>query len=360
MNDKPIRLLLIEDSPGDARLIREMLDEAGPSLFELVHLQRLSEGLQRLGEEAFDVLLLDLGLPDSQGLDTFFTVRSQMPEVPIVVLTDLGDETSAIKAVREGAQDYLVKGQVNSNLLVRSIRYALERHRLVKEKDNFLSTVSHELRSPLFSIRGFLELILNDKVPDAEKQRHFLALAYEEGKHLNSLVDDLLDISRMEAGQLQIEMETVSMHDVIHRVADCLQNIATEKSVDLQVIVPASLPTVQGDTGRLEQAVTNLVHNAIKFTPQGGEVAIRACVEDESLMVRVGDTGIGIPADALPNLFQRFYQVNGSATREAGGTGLGLYIAKKIIEGHEGRIWAESTLGRGSTFSFTIPISPRP
>jgi len=118
------------------------------------------------------------------------------------------------------------------------------------------------------------------------------------------------------------------------------------------------LPVVQGDAERLEQVVTNLVDNAIKFTPQEGEVSIKACVKDEDLMVQVIDTGIGIPAHVLPNLFQRFYQANSSATREADGTGLGLYIAKQIVEGHGGRIWAESTPGRGSTFSFTIPIPP--
>ena len=229
---------------------------------------------------------------------------------------------------------------------------------LEEAKDNFLSTVSHELRSPLFSIRGFLELILSDKVPDAEKRKHFLTMAYEQSKHLNNLVDDLLDLSRMETGRLEIKIGAVSMHDVIDRVAKRLGNGAKEKGIDLQVSLPSRLPNVQGDAERLEQVVTNLVDNGIKFTPQGGEVAIKACVKDEDLMVQVIDTGIGIPADVLPNLFQRFYQVDGSATREAGGTGLGLHIAKQIVEGHGGRIWAKSTLGRGSTFSFTIPISP--
>lgn len=239
-----------------------------------------------------------------------------------------------------------------------TLRDITREKQLEQAKDNFLSTVSHELRTPLFSIRGFLELILNDKVPDAEKRKHFLTLVYEQSKHLNNLVDDLLDISRRESGRLEIKMEAVSMHDVIHRVAQCLGNGTAEKGIDLQVSLPARLPTVQGDAERLEQVVTNLVHNGIKFTPQGGEVVIKACVKDEDLMVQVSDTGIGIPADKLPNLFQRFYQVNGSATREAGGAGLGLYIAKQIVEGHGGRIWAESTLGQGSTFSFTIPISP--
>lgn len=182
MSDRPIRVLLLEDNPGDARLIREMLNEAGPSLFELVHLQRLSEGLQRLGEEAFDVLLLDLGLPDSQGLDTFFTVHSQVPGVPIVVLTGLGDETSAIKAVREGAQDYLVKGQVNSNLLVRSIRYALERHRLLKEVEQAWLQEQDQLRA----------LSLVDELTGLYNRRGFLTLAHQQSKLANRTKKEML------------------------------------------------------------------------------------------------------------------------------------------------------------------------
>lgn len=182
MNDKPIRLLLIEDSPGDARLIREMLNEAGAPQFELVCVERLEEGLKRLGSEGFDLLLLDLGLPDSQGLDTFFTTRSQAPGVPIVVLTGLGDETSAIKAVREGAQDYLVKGQVNSNLLVRSIRYALERQRLVKEVEQAWLQEQDQLRA----------LSLVDELTGLYNRRGFLTLAHQQSKLANRTKKEML------------------------------------------------------------------------------------------------------------------------------------------------------------------------
>ncbi|MCJ7621343.1 MAG: HAMP domain-containing histidine kinase [Anaerolineae bacterium] len=170
-------------------------------------------------------------------------------------------------------------------------------------------------------------------------------------------MEDLLDVSRMESGRLDMKMKPSSMYGVIHGVSERLKDAATEKGIALRLRIAPGLPSFRGDEERLEQVVANLVANAIKFTPQGGEVLIKAHIKDQDLVVQVVDTGIGIPAQALPSLFQRFYQVNGSATREAGGAGLGLYIARQIVEGHGGRIWVESTWGRGSTFSFTIPIT---
>ena len=239
------------------------------------------------------------------------------------------------------------------------VLHDITREREVEQaKSNFISTISHELRTPLFSIQGFLEMILNNKVPDRQKRKHFLALAYEQSKHLHNLLDEILDISRIESGKLDIHIKTVFIAPMIDRVVECLQAKAIEKGVDLRVNLSSRLLTVQGDEERLEQVVTNLVDNAIKFTPKGGKVLIKGCVKGEDLMVQVLDNGIGIPAEALTELFQRFYQVDNSATREAGGSGLGLYISKQIIEKHGGLIWVESVLGRGSNFNFTIPLSP--
>ena len=235
-------------------------------------------------------------------------------------------------------------------------------------KEDFISSVSHELRTPLFSIQGFVELILKGKVPDRKVQQEFLTRVAEQTQRLAALVDDLLDLSRLEKGRLELEREQVQVQDIVERVMRQLGNMAQEKSISLAAQMDSSLPTVEADPRRVEQVLVNLVGNALKFTPSGGRVVVGARVEGDELVVQVTDTGIGIPPQATPYLFSKFYQVNGSTTRRAGGTGLGLYICKLIVEAHGGRIWVESPSAslrtgepnRGSTFSFTLPLTACP
>ena len=175
MDDRHIKVLLIEDNPGDARLIREMLAEVRGATFDLEWVDRLSAGLERLAEGGFDMVLLDLGLPDSQGIDTFVTLQAQAPRVPIIVLTGLDDEALAVKAVQEGAQDHLVKGQVDSHALVRSIRYAVERHRLLRELEQAWLREQEQLRA----------LSLVDELTGLYNRRGFLTLAQQQLKLAN-------------------------------------------------------------------------------------------------------------------------------------------------------------------------------
>jgi two-component system phosphate regulon sensor histidine kinase PhoR len=228
---------------------------------------------------------------------------------------------------------------------------------LEEAKDNLVSTISHELRTPLFSIQGVLDMIVKDKVPDPEKKDHFMHLAYEQSQRLRSLLDALLDISRIESGRMELEIRTVDMQSLLRRVAASMEIEAMKKHQDLEVIAPDGLPAVMGDEERLVQVAINLISNAIKFTPKGGEIRVKAHAEGDQMIVHVIDNGVGIAAETMPELFQRFYQVDSSATRKAGGSGLGLYITKQIVEAHSGRIWVESSLGEGSEFNFTLPLA---
>ena len=227
-------------------------------------------------------------------------------------------------------------------------------------KDEFIDRISHELRTPLFSIQGFVELILKGKVPDPQIQQEFLTRVAQQTDRLAALVNELLDLSRLEKGRLKLKREQVQVQEIVERVVRQLENMAHEKSIALTTQMDACPtdrpPTVEADRRRVEQVLVNLVANALKFTPPGGRVLVRARVEEDELLLQVSDTGIGIPPQAMPHLFSKFYQVDGSATRRAGGAGLGLYISKLIVESHGGRIWAESELNRGSTFSFTLPL----
>ncbi len=231
---------------------------------------------------------------------------------------------------------------------------------LDRMKSNFISIVSHELKTPLTSIRGFVRLLETGRVgPVNEKQRHYLDIVLEQTDSLTQLIEDLLDLSRIEAGIIEVRREKVNVQKVISGVLDRLENLAKEKGVRVRVCVPEDLPPVAGDADRLAQVFTNLIHNAIKFTPSGGEVKLEAAADGEECLLKVSDTGIGISPQDLPRVFDKFYQADSSSTREQSGTGLGLSISRELVAAHGGKMWVESSRGRGATFSFTLPLWSR-
>jgi len=225
-------------------------------------------------------------------------------------------------------------------------------------KDEFLSVVGHELRTPLTSIRGSLGLLESgvlDGRPDEE--REMLAMAISNSDRLARLVNDILDVERMQAGRLVLETEPVTAAALVESSLEVLQGTADRAGVTLRVQLDSV--TVAGDADRVVQTLVNLVGNAIKFTPRGGRVTISARRDGDHARFAVRDTGRGIPADRLESIFERFNQVDASDAREKGGTGLGLAVSRGIVEQHGGRIWAESTLGEGTRFLFTLPLAER-
>jgi signal transduction histidine kinase len=231
---------------------------------------------------------------------------------------------------------------------------------LERMQSEYLAKACHELRTPLFSIQGAAGWLRDGKVPDAETRREFLDIIYRESQRLGKLVNDLLDISAAECGGLRIDPQPMSLGEAVLQSIAALEGMARERGVTIETDLPATLPAIVADRGRVEQVLTNLVSNAVKFSREGGKIVVKVEDEGDDLLVQVRDGGIGIPAEAIPRVFERFYRVSGSMTPSPGGTGLGLYIAKQIVEGHGGRIWAESEPGRGSTFGFTLPLHNEP
>ena len=226
-----------------------------------------------------------------------------------------------------------------------------------QHKSQFLANMSHELRTPLNAVLGYTELILDSiygEVP--EKARTTLERIQSNGRHLLGLINDVLDLSKIEAGQLTLSLADYSIKGVVHNVYGAVESLATSKNLALKVELPKDLPPAHGDERRLTQVLLNLVGNAIKFTDTG-EVAIRTSVANGSYTVAVHDTGPGIAEQDQGKIFEEFQQADSSITKQKGGTGLGLAIAKRIIEMHGGRLWVESELGHGSTFAFTVPVN---
>jgi signal transduction histidine kinase len=225
-----------------------------------------------------------------------------------------------------------------------------------QHKSQFLANMSHELRTPLNAILGYTELILDNIYGETpEKMREVLERLQVNGKHLLGLINDVLDLSKIEAGQLTLSLADYSLEDVVHTVFTAVESLATGKNLALTTDIAPNLPIGHGDERRLAQVLLNLVGNAIKFTDKG-EVAIKANTANGSFTVAVYDTGPGVAPSDQGKIFEEFQQADNSATKRKGGTGLGLSIAKRIIEMHGGRIWVESEIGKGSMFAFTIPV----
>ncbi len=503
---KPLNILIVEDDMGDTKLLHRLLHQSALPISDVKCVERLDTALGLLGKGDFDVVFLDLDLPDSRGIDSVSAVNAKAPDVPIIVLSGLDDAKMEVTAVQKGVEDYLVKGQVDSNLLARAVRYAIERRQVrkivdrkqkhleaifdaipigmllvdenlivrrvndtirqmvhkdyleiinlrignalrcinsthnekgcghsptcqscpmvkavksafesqqpirrvefrptlkanseeitpwlslcvvpteiynqkhvvvaidditarketeekLKEttemKSQFISTVSHELRTPLTSTKEGVAIVLDGVAGEInEKQKHFLDLASRNISRLAALINDVLDFQKLDAGKMKLNLQENDVRQVAEEIYETMTLPAKNKELELSLELDENLPKVTFDRDRIIQVLINLVSNAIKFTPQAGQVRLSFQKQNDELVIRVSDTGMGIPKEELPKIFERFYRVQWPG-KEIKGTGLGLTIVKKIAILHGGRIEVESELDHGSTFSVFLPL----
>jgi signal transduction histidine kinase len=389
MKEKALQVLLVEDNAGDVRLLREMFSKEKPDSFELTHLLRMSEAEIHLAKGGVDIVLLDMGLPDGHGLDTVRRAHAVAPDVPMIVLTGLDDEALAAEAMKEGAQDYLIKGQIESRALPRALRHAIERHRMQKEtadeaekgkfidslaasnrelelrnrevecatqlKSKFLANMSHELRTPLNAIVGFSDLLAEETAGQLNtKQKRFVNHISQGSAHLLQLINDILDLSKIEAGQLELRCEQFLAKEALSEVLSTIGPLAMAKNIQIQQKLQTDR-LVYADRVRFRQILYNLLSNAVKFTPEGGRIEVNCFDGEKQVCISVTDTGIGIRPEDQQVVFEEFRQVEGSRDAVNEGTGLGLAITKRLVEEQGGKISLSSEPGKGSRFTFTLP-----
>lgn len=361
------RILLVEDDREDALILERVILRSDLSTAQTEHRETLTAAKQALAADDFDVVLLDLGLPDGDGI-------SALPEimqsgVPVLVLTGNDDVELALEAMRRGAQDYILKDCLDASVLSRSVRYAVERQRLHDEllashrreqalKDEVLSHVSHELRTPLTAIYSYVG-ILSDGIagPVTEQQAEYLGIIERNAKQLKRLIGDLMDVARINNHKLALDTGLVDMHSCIADVVDASGSAAAEKGIDLQVAVDGSLPCVLGDSQRATQVLQNLVDNAVKFTAASGHVTIGATEDrDQMVCVDVRDDGCGIAPELRSRLFERLQQGRSIDAGSRRGLGLGLWIAHELVLSMGGEMGVDSEEGEGSRFWFTLPV----
>jgi signal transduction histidine kinase len=381
---REVRVLIVDDDPVDLELTRRLLAGAARMRFTIDTAEHLATAIELLRARAYDVLLLDLNLAPSRGLETLDAVRGEDSELPpIVVLSGLADEETALRSLDRGAQDYLVKGNFTSDTLANSIRYAMQRQQLLQEithtkelleKKNqrlaelyetahrFVDTVSHEFRTPLTVIKEYTSLVRDGLASSGEEQRRFLDVVIDRADDLNNMVDDMLDVSRLEAGLLGAWRKNCRVAAIVEELRPALERKAAMKGIELAIDLDPALAEVYCDPEKVSRVIINLTVNAVKFCQEGGHVRLWAtpCADAPGVTIGITDDGRGIDRDSLARIFERFTQLDPTSRGSCKGFGLGLNIAKELVDLSFGRMSVESQVGRGSTFSFSLPPTDPP
>jgi signal transduction histidine kinase len=360
-------ILIVDDDPRNLQLLGTILQE---NSYDIEFATSGKAALDWINIKKFDLILLDINMPGMDGFEVCTKIRSnpEMVHIPIVFLSAETERESILKGFELGAQDYITKPFDSRELLVRirthlALKDALEKLEIEKEhaqsadhlKSAFLATMSHELRTPLNSILGFTGILIQGKPgPLNDEQKKQLGMVQNSARHLLSLINDVLDISKIEAGQLKINLQKFNLPEVIKKVVETNKPFAERKDLKISVSIDENINDITSDSMRVQQILLNLLNNAIKFT-ETGTISIRCFSISDFVKIQITDSGIGIESEKIEQLFKPFMQIDTGLTRKHEGTGLGLSICKKLTEMLNGKIEVESKPGSGSTFTVILP-----
>ena len=391
-------LLAIDDDPDNRAFLTKAVSRQG---FDAVTAPNATQARRQLDGRRPALIFLDVQMPEESGLSLLPQMLRDFPESVVVMMTAYGSEQVAAEALRGGADDYIAKPidlhrlrellernlekqrlrAERQSLVARlkdSNRYLMRQHAALRRADEeilqvnrqleqssrykseFLANMSHELRTPLNAIMGFSEILLDVTMNlTAGERTEFLRNIHSSGQHLLGLINDILDLAKIEAGKMDLHPEQMPVMEALQEVTAILDPMARQQGLQLRTVGAADASIIKADRSKFKQVLYNLLSNAVKFTPAPGTITLSVKDSPQQLTVSVEDTGIGMKPEDLPKLFREFEQIDGSYTRRYQGTGLGLALCRRFVEMHGGRIWAESQFGKGSIFTFTIPREPR-
>lgn len=359
---KSIRLLLIEDNPDDATFIEEVLKlQDSYSTVDICRVTKLRDGLAWLAKTSFDVVLLDLSLPDASSTNSVTRVLAQSPHAPIIVLTGLDDRETALEALKKGAQDYLIKDSISGDLLIRAIRYAVERRRAehrarvraAVEREDLIFTLANDLRVPhIGAMRAFDLLVQESLGPLNEEQKNMLLKVKQSSLEVLHMLQNLVHLYRIEQSNQKMMAVPTDLSHLIEQVVEDWSYVANQNNIKVKVHSDLTAPVLL-DATAFKRAVSNLIHNAIKFSFRDGLINITCRCEGNWLYLEVKDQGKGMSKTDQEKLFQRFWNDN-DTMRHSNGSGVGLYVCRQIVEAHGGEIKCMSEEGKGTTVTIKM------
>jgi signal transduction histidine kinase len=380
----PAKILVTDDDLATLKTLSANLEDMG---YQVTTASNGLEALELIRKQGFNIIIADIKLPDISGLEILETAQELNPETAVIMITGHASLETAVDAINEGAYAYILKPVAMSELettlnnALREQRLLVENRELVESlqqsnksleeanralaqvsqaKSDFTARMSHELRTPLNSIIGFSEVLLSQKMSPADRATHeeFLGYIHISAEHLLHLIDSILDLSKIEAGKLTLEPKEFDLKVLLEDVKITVLPMFTTKKQTLKIEIDQEIDSIFADEPKMRQILLNLLSNAHKFTPTGGRIKVVCRREDPHLLqCSVSDSGIGISPQDQPKIFEEFGQLKKDLTDNAKGVGLGLSIAKRLVELHGGKIWVASESGSGSTFTFTIPLS---
>lgn len=382
-----IHILLVEDNLGDARLVQEALAATLDEGFDIVHTVRVREAMHYLRQHrGVDVVLSDISLPDAQGVETFQMLKRAASDVPVVFMTGSGDNELATAALQSGAQDFLTKGEYGNGFLARVIHYAIERKKyqdeaaqakakarslrqaartlkreqaqllvLNKAKDDFISLASHQLRTPATGVKQYVGMVLEGFAGEVPGHlREFLERAYESNERQLSIVNDLLRVAQLDAGNMKLQKKRTDLVSMLKNIISEQASKYAQRQQTLDFTTGAATVWANVDPGRMRMVFENLIDNASKYTPEGKSVVVSASADEGQAVVSIKDEGVGIADKDIAKIFEKFSRVANDRSELVGGSGLGLYWVKRIVDLHDGTISVESSPGEGSQFTVSM------
>jgi len=372
------KILVIDDEVGICEGIQRALSPQG---FAVDFTLNGEEGLSKIRQDGFEIVLLDIMMPGINGIDLIKAFHAHDPEIVCIIVTGYATVELAVRSIKEGAYDFLTK-PFTVDVLLLAVNQGVERRRLSLEakrtqaaeaearrlseektylekldraKRQFLRLVTHELQAPIDAIESYLRITLEGYVP-SEKLTEIINKCITRAREERALINDLLELGHLEAIGAHAQIEPVRLDEVLRNIASDFEKQAEEKRLRYTISTAPDIPPVSGTPEQFKSMWANLISNAIKYTPENGAVTVRLHAEGGKVIGEVSDTGIGIPPEDRPRLFTEFFRARNAREMEAHGTGLGLVLVKKVVEGAGGKVTVRSEPGRGTTFTFSIPV----